>query len=184
MQVVRLALNRGPLCRRSDRVEATALLTAILLSLAALPLSALAGTAMGEHARTVAVEQSTDRRATLATLLEDPEITSLLPGQAASATVTWTTPTGVEHQAAIEVPPTARLGDEVNVWTSSRGNLATPPLTSAQVEARAAAAAVGAQLAAMVLMWIAFVGVRRGINRRRYQAWDKEWASISPVLGT
>jgi hypothetical protein len=181
VQVVRLALTRGPLCRRSDRVEAAALLVAILLSLVALPLAALAGTAMGEHARTVAVEQSTDRRPTRATLLEDPETTSLRPGLAVAAAVTWTTPTGAEHQAAIEVPPTARLGDEVTVWTSSRGNLATPPLTSGQVEARAAAAAVGAQLAAMVLVWIALVGVRRGINRRRYQAWDDEWASIRRI---
>jgi hypothetical protein len=33
----------------------------------------------------------------------------------------------------------------------------------------------------MVLVWIALVGVRRGINRRRYQAWDDEWASIRRI---
>jgi len=182
VQVIRLALVRGPLCRRSDRVEAAALLTAILLSLAALPLSALAGTAMGEHARAVAVEQTADRRATVATLIEDPEITSLLPGRTASATVTWTTPSGDEHQAAIDVPLTAHLGSEVPVWTSPEGNLTTPPLTASQVEVRAGAAAVGAQLAMMVLVWTVFVAVRRGINRRRHQAWSEEWARVSRGL--
>ena len=183
VRVIRLALTRGPLCRRSDRVEAAALLTAILLSLAALPLSVLTGTAVRDYSLVEAEEQAMVRRPSVATLLKDPETASLLPGQASSsAPVTWTTPNGFESHAAIEVSPTARRGSEVTVWTSPEGNLTTPPLTSSQVEARAAAAAAGSQLSAMVLVWIAFLGVRGGINRRRHQAWSNEWASISPSL--
>lgn len=179
VQVVRLVLSRSPQCRSSDRAEVAALLAAVLLCVAALPLAGLVRAEVRDLSLVAADSQAGDRQPVAATVVGDPVTTGPVAGNASTtAEVAWIRPNGHGARADVPVPMTAVSGSEVTVWTDADGDLTDPPLAPSQVDARAGVAAAAVQLAAMALVWIALLGVRRAINLRRYHRWDAEWLSI------
>jgi hypothetical protein len=174
-------LDRNPLRRRSDRIEVAALFTAVLLCLASLPLAALVGIMVRGELMNLAERQARTRLPVVGTVLD-------LPGSAVRgaaypsrrALVAWTTADGLEGSGTVTVPGDAGSGSHVTVWTTSKGLPTHPPLTPSQVTADAAAAAVSVEGSAMGCVWLAWLVVRRSLDRRRYRAWESEWVEIDP----
>jgi hypothetical protein len=177
----KFGLDRNPLRRRSDRIESAALATALLLCVAALPLAALVGIWMRGELLNTAEHQARTRVPAVGTVLDErPPAAGVQVYAPTTARVAWTTPDGLETVGRVTVPSDARPGSRVTVWTTSQGVPTDPPLTASQVTADAAAVAMSVQATAMGLAWLAFVVVRRLLERGRYRAWETAWMQIDP----
>jgi hypothetical protein len=177
-----LGFDRNPLRRRSDRIESVVLMTALLVSVAALPFAVLLGISVQDSLQREAERQALNRLPVAGTVVEEAPtaVTAAAKGSGPEqAQVAWTTPDGVERTDTVTVPSSSHPGSEVTVWTTPDGRLTAPPLTSSQVAADAVAVAAAGQLAVMGLAWMAFRGVRHALDRRRYRLWDAEWLRVT-----
>ncbi|EMF26731.1 Rv1733c family protein [Streptomyces pseudogriseolus] len=179
--------RRGPLCRRSDVVEAwTAVAVAVLLCLTVPPAGVLTARWAYEDARTAANEQRAARHRVRAEVLERPS-TARPPsgseserGPAARATVRWADPDEGTRTALARVPARVRPGEAVDVWLDYRGRQVPPPVDDASVwqyGVGMGTLAAGATAAALLL---AHRAVRRAALRRRLDEWERDWARTGP----
>jgi hypothetical protein len=92
-------MGRNPLRRRSDRIEAAAVLAALVLTLAAVPAATTFGTSVHHHELTVSAHQNAASHPTAAVLLQRApvmagprELTTIV-----AASARWFAPAGVRH---------------------------------------------------------------------------------------
>jgi hypothetical protein len=175
----RYRLDHNPLRRRSDRVEALAVLGTMLILLACLwPAFAVAGTVYREGA---AREQSEPevRRSVMALVLQDAVRTTTITAQGTvvevKAKVRWQAPDGRERVAVRTVPADARAGSTLRMWVDEAGDPVPAPRQHAQTVADAAVAGFGVMAVAAGLLFVALTVVRWLLDRRRYADWDTEW---------
>ncbi|WP_369166790.1 hypothetical protein AB5J49_02355 [Streptomyces sp. R28] len=178
-------LRHSPLRRRSDVVEAWALLTVAALLLVVAPLVGVL-TAWWAHddARATAREQRAERRQIRAEVIG--RTSDALPmaqgGRQPSArtTVRWTEPEGDPRTATARVPADARNGDTVDVWLDSRGRSVAPPADNMAVWQHTVTIGVCATGGAAAVILLAHTVVRHAAMRRRLAEWDQEWARTEP----
>jgi hypothetical protein len=193
-QILRaIGLDRNPLRRTSDRVEAwvTVLLMAALVTV--VPYAAWrAGRA--DHAAGVNTErvERKHRFRSEAVLLPDPraEPVAVRPPNVVPATRTayprvrkparWTGADGAEHYGTVAVAVPGEPGTRVPVWVDDRGRLADQPrqrvetLTdSVAVAVLTAGALVGLLVAVRILMC-------RLLDARRLTQWQDAWWRCEP----
>ena len=170
-----LGLQPNPLRRRSDRVQAHARLAALLVWVAAVPLATSIGSVVHDRLDAGVATRSSSP----AVVLSDPADPSgkdgLLPR---TATVTWTTATGVEHTSVAQIPWNARRGTRFTLWTDAAGRPTTPPSPSAVRWTDGLLAAAGVLVAAFVVLWLALLALRLLLDRQRYREWDLEWLQL------
>ncbi|KUL42801.1 hypothetical protein ADL12_09155 [Streptomyces regalis] len=138
-----------------------------------------------------AVERAADRgraenRAVSAVLAEDAE--DRVPDRTVSdhrvwATVRWSAPDGSTRTDEARVPPGARAGSAVTVWTDKSGNLTSEPLTDGEARLRAAFGGVLAAAGASGAVWGVAWGSRLYLNRCRMQQWAAEWERVGTRFG-
>jgi hypothetical protein len=180
----RLGLDRNPLRRRTDRVEAwLRLALACAVVLCGPVLIGWAGTAAYRS-----VLAATDReRARLyqvdAVLLQDAVGLAYVRGEEAGWPVPtrarWTAPDGRQRTGELVTETAAPAGSEIVIWTDLHGDIVDT--THGRTPA---GAAVGAGLA----VGLAIAGVysslllviRRSLNRRRMASWQLEWTVVEP----
>lgn len=177
----RLGLDRNPLRRGSDRVEALVLL---ILITAFVPLAAVAAiTAAGwvSSAGAQAERAAASLTEVRAELLQGAPVVSAPTGTAwlwvrARWTVDGTTHTGL-------VPALAGLpkGSTEELWVDPAGRVSQPPPTSGQITARVVLAVTVAPAVVALGLWLFWRGLRWSLDRRRMAGWARAWAFVGPL---
>jgi hypothetical protein len=171
--------DRNPLRRPSDRAE-TAILAGLLIALlAGGPFAALAS---GDFAHNLALatqqrQRATERKVTVVTVEVAPR-----PQQSRLAytgvLARWTAPNGKQVVDVIPVLAGTPIGTREPAWTTFNGQLAAPPLLDSQVDDLTTLGQATSVVALVVTLTLGWAGVRRGLDRRRFAAWDADWQAI------
>ncbi|KEF06625.1 MULTISPECIES: Rv1733c family protein [Streptomyces] len=178
--------RRNPLRRRVDVLEAwLGLLTALLLAVGA-PAAGFgaASWAYETQSRTVREQQRT-RHPVPAVLMQD--VTARRSQQAGAADggyptkVRWKAPDGSFHTGDTKVSAGQRKGTRITVWVLHNGRLTEKPLDHNDALSTATAtgiwAATGTGTAVFSVAW----WIRRILERRRLDAWEREWGEVGPM---
>ena len=176
----RFALDRNPLRRTSDRIEAWALLA---MTVAFVPLTALTAATASRW-----IEQSGSRELAGQTLREvSATVLHAAPATATPLTGSVLFPVrarwiadGVMHLGLVRALPGTPRGSSVQIWVTRNGEVARQPLTSSELEGRATAAVVFAPAAVALAMCLLLSVLRRLLDRHRQAAWGAWWTLVEP----
>lgn len=181
-----LGLERNPLRRRTDRIEAAIRLVMIVLFLVAVPIAVLAAGRLADHLalRQAHAQQATEHQVT-AVLLRQAQATGV-PDPYTSIQLTyvlgrWQPPGQQPRSGQVLAPVGAPAGSTVTVWIDRSGALASPPPDRRDIVGDVTIAAVAAGLLACVLLLGSNALARRALDRRRLAAWDAEWRATGPL---
>ncbi|MHB1434009.1 MAG: Rv1733c family protein [Streptosporangiaceae bacterium] len=182
--------DRNPLRRTCDRIQAVITAALIAVFLAGVPF--VAGAA-GRWERAAAV------RAEHAQMASRHRVSAVLEAGTPKATQSgyyrlgtswgnewprararWVTPDGTPHSGLVPVPPDARAGTSVAVWVGPSGQLADPPLTSADVALRGRIAVVLGPVVLGLLLLCAGALAGFALNRKRLSDWQADWRITAP----
>ena len=182
----RLGIDRNPLRRGTDRVEAALRLVMILLAVVAVPAAAVAAGRWADH---YALHRAQTQRAVnhqvTAVLLEDAPATGV-PDPYTSVQTTWVP---ARWQPPGQPPRTgqvlalvgARKGSTVRTWVDPSGAVTDPPLERRVIVGDVWLAVMATCLVSLLVLLAAGVLVRRGLDRRRLRAWEAEWRASGPL---
>ncbi|GAA4098609.1 hypothetical protein ACFFOS_01680 [Nocardioides kongjuensis] len=176
--VRRIGLDRNPLCRRSDHVEARARLAALVLCAVTVPFAMVAGVLAQDHLSTRAARDFAGREHHTATVVDDPSLSAARSVVVTTARVAWTDRAGERHEAITLAPAGTRRGDRMTVWSTRNGALTAPPLSGRNVLALAALAASGLLLGVVALSLVLLRALRWLLDRNRFRDWENEWAEL------
>ena len=177
--------GRNPLARGVDRTEGTIVILFALLALALVPvlltLGSLTYAALAERG----AQEAGARHETVAVLTEDAPVTAAgTPGEMTGATVKvaarWQLPDGSTRTGRVDVDTGLKAGAEVPVWLDSSGTPVAPPMSESDAAVAGALVAAGGWIAVAGLFALVGWGLHRVFDRRRYRAWDTEWAAEGP----
>jgi hypothetical protein len=178
----RFALGSGPLKRGTDRLQFVARVLLLVTVLTAIPVALAVMTANYSQRLTVVAAEAAERHHVTATLLVDaaPARDAVSP-DAATATVTWTPPSGVAREDVLTVPQDAKAGSTVRIWIDDRGDLTRRPATSGDVAAEAFGLGLLTFMAIVLVAATTFLIFRRLQDRGRLRRWAADWAVVEPV---
>jgi hypothetical protein len=178
-------IDRNPLRRRTDRVEAW--LTVAVLSAALLfgPVVVwCAGAVAHDNEVTAAKQDRRQPRFKLDAVLQADAGGQLvlddhtrLPAERVPAK--WTAPDGTQRSGLVIPPSAEHAGAVVVIWTDAHGNLVGPPAThspAALALTVGTVAAVGFATVVAVLLLV----IRRRLDKLRLASWQVEWTQIEP----
>lgn len=172
--LVRLC-GRNPLVRATDRLEALALILAMVVSLVSVPIALAVGTAVHDVRSDLYAQQANSRSAVAATITEVP--TASDTPQTIIVPVRWSVD-GAEHRATVAAPSTAKVGDRVDIWVDDTGEPVAEPATTAHAAVEAASVAVGILAGMAGTAVLLFLSVRAVCNRIRYAQWQRGLDSL------
>lgn len=184
--VYRLWPMRSPLCRRSDRIEAAVLRTAVLGLAAAIGVGIVLG------ADTAARAEHTARLARAHThpydvvLLHDAPPARPVSGQTSEvgaqvpAPVRWHTPAG-SRTGTVKVDADTPAGTHVTVWFDARWHQAPRPETRLGTVLDGIGPGLSVPLGAAAAGALAVLVTRLTLNRRRLRDWDDQWQRVEPA---
>jgi hypothetical protein len=170
------ALGFNPLIRVTDRLEALAVLAALLTALIAIPAAAQAGDVVYASSVHTADLQAHERHAVQARVVDGSgrlpaDVESSASGGPTSVEVQWHEGTRVRTEQ-ITSPSTAKAGDPLTVWLDGTGKVVAAPLTADDAELSAAIAAGTVWIAIVACAALAVFLIRRRLDRSRDRAWD------------
>ncbi|WP_030664793.1 hypothetical protein [Streptomyces rimosus] len=178
--------RRNPLRRRVDVLDAwIGLLTALLLAVGA-PAAGFraASWAYGEQSRTMR-EQQRARHPVPAVLVQDVSVRRShrdgAVGGGYPAKVSWRAPDGSPRTGETDVGAGKRKGERITVWVLNDGRLTGKPVDHDDVLSTATATGVWAAAGAGTAVFSAAWWARRTLDRRRLDAWAREWAEVGPA---
>ncbi|MEZ0072417.1 hypothetical protein [Planotetraspora sp. GP83] len=178
-----LGLDRNPLRRRCDRVEAVVRLVSVLGVIIAVVLGVVLGIrAYGDGVKAEA-RQAHARHPVSATLTENVSAPRLSAAGSAMghARAVWRAPDGTERAGTIEAVAAKRAGDVVTVWIDDRGALTQRPQDRETTIVSALTVGTGLPLAAAAFLAMVVV-VTRTINQRRARrVWEAQWTVVEPM---
>ena len=180
----RIGLDRNPLRRRIDRVQAALTLLLIAAFLTAAPvLTAVTG----HWARTVGKGQEHEQRVWR-------QVTAIVVHRPATgrhgafsargpvrATARWTAPDGQEHSGLVPVTAGTRTGSTFLLWVNASGVPTGPPMQPAEAGQQAALAELVTLCVLSVAACLIADTGRILLDRRRLATWEKEWQAIGPL---
>jgi hypothetical protein len=180
-----LGLDRNPLRRRTDRIEAAVRLARLVLLLVAVPIVTLAVGRQADHValRQAQAQQAAERQVT-AVLLRQASSTGV-PDPYTSVQTTWVLarwqpPGQPVRSGQIPAPAGARAGSTVQVWVSASGAITSPPPGHRVIAGDVCIAAVLTWLVMSLLVLGSSALAQRALDRRRLRAWDAEWRATGP----
>ncbi|MFF4487837.1 hypothetical protein ACFY0F_15300 [Streptomyces sp. NPDC001544] len=171
----------NPLRRHDDVLEAWIVLAVWLIV-------AIGGAIVGVvTARTVGdgfARERAERRPVRAVLLVDVPQTAgdhvVTDGDRVMAKVRWTVPDGSSRSSRTWVRPGQSAGAQLTVWTDARGRPTVQPRTGTQAAVEAGVYGGAAALALAGVTVGAGAGARYWLDRRRIDAWGREWELVGP----
>lgn len=168
---MRCLVGKNPLVRGSDRVEAMAVLVAVLVSLLSVPVVGAVATATNDSlTRHYAVERATRHQVT-ATVTEDSLLAPLSYERPFLTPVRWTFD-GAERTAKIRTHR-MRAGAQTSIWVDAKGEPTSAPLPDDAAATEAVVTGFGLWFAAVGVSSAAFTVLRLRLNRSRAAAWDR-----------
>ncbi|MEU9975326.1 hypothetical protein [Streptomyces sp. NPDC051014] len=185
--------RHNPLRRRTDLAEAwVALVTLLLIVVAAPVLGSLVGAAAQNALQRSVRQQHHDRYPVTATVVRrlggslvepDPDAASAHDTRS-RVLADWTAPDGTRrHGTALTILKSPHRGDRFGIWTDRHGLLAARPLDSTTATTHAVLAGFGATLLAAGLTETVRRMIVWRMVRRRYARWDQAWERAGPDWG-
>jgi hypothetical protein len=176
------AFGRTPLARTADRIQARAIVVAMVLSIAVIyPAVSVGHLGYAVRSHTIAAEAA-GRHAVEATALGD-SIADPAQTESASTTflahVRWTAQ-DVMHDTTTKVDQPVKAGEQVRIWLDEQGKVTTAPLTDvdARIDAIGTAALLWLTMAAFI--GAAMTGLWSVLGRGRNREWDR---SLRELVG-
>ena len=181
-----LGIDRNPLRRGTDRVEAALRLVMILLVVVAVPAAAVAAGRWADHyaLHRAQAERTVNHQVTAVLLADAPA--SGIPDPYTYVQTAWVP---ARYQPPGQPPRTgevlalagARKGSRCGPGSTRRAQSPTPPPDHRVLVGDVWLAVVATCLVSWVLLLAAGVLVRRGLDRRRLRAWEAEWRASGPL---
>jgi hypothetical protein len=179
-----LGLDRNPLRRGTDRVEAALRLVMIILMVAVIPAAAAAGRWADHYAlHRAQVQRAVDHQVTAVLLQDGPGIgtpdlyTSV---QTAWVPARWQPPGQPPRTGELLAVVGARKGSTVRTWIDPSGAVTDPPVDHRVVVGDVWLAVMMTCLVSWVLLLAAGMLARWALVRRRLRAWEAEWRVSGP----
>ncbi|WP_432139466.1 MULTISPECIES: Rv1733c family protein [unclassified Streptomyces] len=170
----------NPLRRHDDVVEAWIVLVMWVLVAVG---GTLAGLFTARAADDAFARQREERYAVRAELLADaPDLGARADGASTRvvAKIRWTTHEGVTRTDTALVDSGGKAGSRVQVWLDEAGRLSTEPPSATEAAVEAAVLGLAAASATSGLVVGAGSLLRWRLDRRRIDAWGREWELIGP----
>jgi hypothetical protein len=182
----RLGIDRNPLRRGTDRVEAAVRLVMILLLVIVVPVVAAAAGRQADHQalRHAQAQRSADHLVT-AVLLEQAQATGV-PDPYTNVQMTWVLarwqpPGRPARSGDILASAGARKGSTAPLWINGSGASTTPPPDPRTIAGDVCMAVIVTCLASLLVL-LALGGLTRlALDRRRLGAWEAEWRATGPL---
>ncbi len=168
----RFGWGHNELRRPTDRVETAAVVTAIALAAASVPVALLTGSIVHQRNLSTAAAQQAARHQVTAILLD--ATVGEIPTNAR-----WLGLDGSRHTGLVAAPGSAGAGAPVRIWTDAHGNVTDPPLDAAQAWSRGALSFVTTVAVTGGVLATAVGLLRRRLDHIRYAAWDAEWITAT-----
>jgi hypothetical protein len=174
--------DRNPLRRPVDRVEAAIMTVLVAALVIAAPLLAVYA---GKAAFAAGLRERAAERGWYqapAVLLQSPAevLDTSSAMDIAWVRAQWTTRGGNLQTGTVAVALNAPAGQRVEVWLTSAGRPAYPPLTSAEMRDQEICAALVAIVYSSVGIGAGALAVRVIANRKRMASWEQEWDAAGP----
>jgi hypothetical protein len=175
---MRRLLTRNALVRTGDRVEAIAMLLALLFAVLAVPVAGALGTAVYDNRIHVFADERTARHEVEATATDDSSVTALPYQFSYVSEVRWEY-AGQIHTGVTSTRYRMKAGDQTSVWVDAAGDLTRPPRGDNDAAAEAVTAAFGLWMAVAGAAGAAYALSHALLNRVRHDAWDRELADLA-----
>ena len=181
----RLGVDRNPLRRRTDRIEAVIRLATMILLLAAVPLAMITAGRQADHLALsqVHAQQAADHQVTAVLLQQAPPTGVPNPYSSVQMTTVlarWQPPGQVLRTGQVPAPAGAGPGSTVSVWLNASGAVTSPPPDHQTIVGNVLIAAFWTGLVTILLVLGASALTRRILDRHRMRAWDAEWRATGP----
>ncbi len=182
----RLGVDRNPLRRGTDRVEAAVRLVIIAVLVVVVPVVAVAA---GRHADHLAVHEAQAQRAAdhlvTAVLLEPAQATGV-PDPYTNVQMTyvlarWQPPGRPARTGDILATAGARKGSTARIWISASGALAQPPPDQRTIAGDVCMTVIVTCLVSVAVLLALGTLTRLALDRRRIRGWEAEWRATGPL---
>lgn len=175
-----LGLDRNPLRRRSDRIEAIFLLIAIVVFV---PLATVATilVASWTHAAGVAEQRAGSTLRPVTAVLIQPAPMQRPPASPWLWTRARWIAYGKVHLGPVAAAPGTQVGRRLPIWVDRSGNVRPAPPTSGEITARVVLVAALSPMAVALGLWMSWRALIRVLDRRRLAAWGRAWSVVGPL---
>jgi hypothetical protein len=176
----RLLIGRNKLRRPSDRLEGLLVMLLAVAFLAAVTAAPFFGGHLYQSQRAAAARL---HRATAVLIQNGPSGAYL--NSAGDAAARWRAPDGQQQEGILTTATApgisgAAAGTRVQVWLTSSGQPADPPVSIAEAMFSAVVLAISALCAAVIALLICYWLGRLALDRRRLAKWASEWSLTGP----
>lgn len=182
----RLGLDRNPLRRRTDRIEAAIRLATIILLLVGVPIAAIAASRQADHLalRQAHAQTAVDHQVT-AILLQQASATGMADPypsiQVTWVPARWQPPGQRPWSGEVLATAGARAGGTVTIWIDKSGAVASPLPDHRLIAGGVCTAVITISLVASLLLLASNAPARPALERRRLAAWGAEWRAVGPL---
>jgi hypothetical protein len=179
------AVWHNPLARSADRLEAAAVMLVVTVWLICAPVIAVAGSLVWADVSGTAAREQHTRTATTALLTADaPDDVQSAYEVASTERVPlparWAAVDGTERTGTVTGSAGQRAGDRIRIWIDSTGAAVDPPLDDTVAALVVLLVTASAWLFLGGALYLGLLTLRWRLNRRRFAAWDRDWALIEP----
>ncbi|MCG5218931.1 Rv1733c family protein [Streptosporangium soli] len=176
-QVRLYRLDRNPLRRRWDRIEAFVVAIVLVLSMAGVPFAVRLGLTVYEQG----VTSERSGRWVSGRLVSNAPAARWADPEGGLNTVKaparWPLADGGSGTGMVDVPEGSKAGSPVRIWLDASGKPVTKPPERATTVAKAVVAGSGVMLLGFGTLLLAYGATRCLLDRRRHTAWEEEWAA-------
>ncbi|MBU8818412.1 Rv1733c family protein [Mycolicibacterium goodii] len=166
------ALGKNPLVRRTDRIEALAVVLAIVVSVLVIPYVISFGEEVHAGQLREAAVQAQTRHPVQATVVSDSE-SNVEGANVRIVGITWTV-NGEKHTGALRPTGKVEPGDQVQIWIDGKGQRVPPPISATTARAYATGSSVALWAAITVLCGLVALLTRKVLDQHRAHAWSDE----------
>ncbi len=183
-----LGVDRNPLRRTTDRIEAVIRLAMIILLVGAVPVAAVA---VGQRADRLALRQAHAQQAgdhVVNAVLLRPASTTGIPDPYTSVQYTWVLarwqpPDLPARSGEVLAPAGSHRGSIVPTWINASGGVTDPPPQHRQIVGDVCVAVAATCLLSLLVLLGSATLARWTLDRWRLDAWEAEWRA-SGSLGS
>ena len=150
-----LGLDRNPLRRRSDHVEAAVRLAAIIGVMVAMVVGIVIGLQSFREGVRAEAYQANTRHLTKAVLIQSVAPPKIAPAGGVvtgHARARWQAPDGTKREGDIHAEPAKHVGDTVMIWTDQHGSVTREPQDRETTMVTSITAGLGIPLAGGALL--------------------------------
>jgi hypothetical protein len=166
------ALDRNPLIRISDRLEALTFVVLFAVTLLAIPFATQFGHHTYDHTVLLANEEAQSRHSVQAVVVRGSTGLPTDFDNPANVTVQWRD--GAQQRTEqIVSPGSVQTGADVTVWLDEKGKVVPAPLTARDASVSAVSVAWTVWMMVAVFGGLAALGIRRSLDRSRAKAWER-----------